>query len=75
MVWSQAKPLQCGYPATAPSVGDYLTVADTLPALEPGQGRYFVTAVSHLGETRYGRKSSSGVLTGRDAALLPGCVE
>jgi hypothetical protein len=71
--WSQAQPLQCGYPAIAPSVGDYLTVADTLPELEPGQGRYFVTAVTHQGETRYGRKSSGGVLTGRDPAVLPGC--
>ena len=23
--WSQLQPLACGYPATAPSVGDYLT--------------------------------------------------
>ena len=71
--WSQAQPLQCGFPATSPSVGDYLTVADTLPALKPGEGRYFVTAVTHLGETRYGRKSSGGVLTGRDPTLLSGC--
>ena len=28
--WSQAQPSQCGYPATPPSVGDYLTVEDTL---------------------------------------------
>ncbi len=72
---SKAKPLQCGYPATAPEVGDYLTVADTLPELKPGQGRYFVTAVTHQGETRYGRKSSGGVLSGRDPAVLPGCNE
>ena len=71
--WSQAQPLQCGYPAAAPTVGDHLTVADTLPELKPGQGRYFVTAVTHQGETRYGRKSSGGLLTGRDPALLPGC--
>ena len=73
--WSQTQPLQCGFPASAPSVGDYLIVDDTLPALEPGEGRYFVTAVTHQGETRYGRKSSGGVLTGRDPALLPGCGE
>ena len=73
--WSKVEPLQCGYPATVPAVGDYLTVADTLPALKPGEARYYVTAVTHQGETRYGRKSSGGVLTGRDPALLPGCVE
>jgi len=44
--WSQAQPLQCGYPATAPSVGDYLTVEDTLPTPSPGQGYYYVTAVN-----------------------------
>jgi hypothetical protein len=73
--WSKAQPLECGYPATAPSVGDYLTVEDTLPPLEPGQGRYYVTAVTHQGQMRYGRKSSGGVLTGRDPAVLPGCAE
>ncbi len=61
--------------AAAPAVGDYLTVADTLPELKLGQGCYFVTAVTHLSETRYGRKSSGGVLTGRDPAVLPECVE
>jgi hypothetical protein len=73
--WSQAQPLQCGYPASPPSVGDYLTVEDDLPALEPGQGRYYVTAVHHQGQTRYGRKSSGGVLSGRDPAVLPGCSD
>ena len=62
-------------PGYGSAVGDYLTVDDTLPELEPGQGRYFVTAVTHQGETRYGRKSSGGVLTGRDPAVLPACVE
>jgi hypothetical protein len=73
--WSQAQPLQCGYPATPPSVGDYLTVEDTLPPLELGQGRYYVTAVTHQGQTRYGRRSSGGVLSGRDPTLLPGCTD
>ena len=67
--------LQCGFPVSSPSAGDYLTVADTLPALEPGEGRYYVTAVTYQGDTRYGRKSSGGVLTGRDPELLPGCAE
>ncbi len=71
--WSQAQPLQCGYPATPPSVGDYLTVADPLPAPAPGTGRYYVTAVTHHGQPRYGRKSTNGVLSGRDPAVLPGC--
>ena len=71
--WSLAQPLQCGYPATAPNVGDYFTVADTLPDPVPGQGRYYVTAVNYQGQTRYGRKSSGGVLTGRDPAMLPVC--
>ena len=69
--WSQAQPLQCGYPTTAPSVGDYFTVADLLPDPAPGQGRYYVTAVTYQGDIRYGRTSSGGVLTGRDPAVLP----
>src|SRR6185295_5170108 len=62
--WSQAQPLQCAYPATPPSVGDYLEVPDPLPNPDPGHGRYYVTAVHHGGETRYGRKSTGGVLSG-----------
>ena len=73
--WSQVQPLQCGFPATSPSTGDYLTVADTLPALKQDQGRYYVTAVTHQGQARYGRKSSGGVLTGRDPGFLPACSE
>ena len=52
-----------------------LTVEDNLPALEPGQGRYYVTAVTNQGQRRYGRKSNSGALTGRDPALLPACAK
>ncbi len=66
--WSQAQPLQCGYPATPPSVGDYLTVADPLPDPAQGTGRYYVTAVTHQGQRRYGRKATNGVLSGRDPA-------
>jgi hypothetical protein len=73
--WSQSQPLQCGYPASPPTLGDYLTIGDNLPALEPGQGRYYVTAAHHQGQTRYGRKSSGGVLTGRDPTVLSGCGE
>ena len=71
--WSQAQPLQCGYPATAPDVGDYLTVADTVPTPAPGQGYYVITAANYMGQRRYGRKNMGGTLTGRDPAVLPVC--
>ena len=71
--WSEAQSLQCDFPATPPSVGDYLTVADPLPDPPIGSGRYYVTAVTYQGQTRYGRKSMGGVLSGRDPALLPAC--
>jgi len=73
--WSQLQPLQCGYPASPPSVGDYLTAADPLPTPSPGQGYYYVTAVNFMGERRYGRKRAGGVTSGRDPAVLPGCTE
>jgi hypothetical protein len=73
--WSQFQPLQCGYPALQPSVGDYLTVADPLPTPSPGNGYYYITAVNHMGETRHGRRRSGGVLSGRDPAVLPNCPE
>ena len=72
--WSQAQGLQCSYPAAAPSVGDYLTVADTLPTPSPGQGYYYFTSATYQGETRYGRRTSGGVKSGRDPAVLPGCA-
>ena len=34
-------------PVTPPSVGDYLTVADTLPTPAAGQGYYYVTAETY----------------------------
>lgn len=71
--WSQAQPLQCRFPEAAPSTGDYLTVADSWPTPPPGGGYYFVTAATYQGQTRYGRRSSGGVLTGRDPAVLPAC--
>ena len=70
----QAQPLQCDYPSAPPQVGDYLTVSDTLPDPAPGTGRYYVTAATHQGATRYGRKRSNGQTSGRDPALLPGCT-
>ena len=73
--WSKAQGLQCMYPNTPPNVGDYLTVLDTLPDPAPGTGRYYVTAVTHMGQRRYGRKAEGGQLSGRDPAVLPGCSE
>jgi hypothetical protein len=60
--------------AAAPHVGDYLTVADTGPTPVPGRGIYYVTAATYQGATRYGRKTTAGHLSGRDPAVLPGCV-
>ena len=40
------------YPSAAPQVGDYLTVADTVPTPAPGQGVYYVTAATYQGATR-----------------------
>jgi hypothetical protein len=73
--FTQAQPLQCGYPARPPSVGDYLTVADPLPNPAPGTGRYYVTAASYQGQRRYGRQRVRGVLSGRNPAKLPTCEQ
>jgi hypothetical protein len=73
--FTQAHPLQCGYPATPPHVGDYETVADTLPTPAPDSGYYYLTATTYQGQTRDGRKTSGGKLSGRDPALLPACVQ
>ena len=73
--FTQAHPLQCGYPATPPHVGDYETVSDTLPTPGPDSGYYYLTATTYQGQTRYGRKTSGGKLSGRDPALLPACVQ
>jgi hypothetical protein len=72
--FTQAHPLACDYPTAPPRVGDYLTVADTVPTPAPGHGVYYVTAATYRGATRYGRKTTAGHLTGRDPALLPACA-
>jgi hypothetical protein len=72
--FTQAQPLQCAYPLTAPHVGDFLTIADPLPDPTPGTGRYYITAATYQGQTRYGRKTTSSHLSGRDPSLLPACV-
>lgn len=73
--FAQAQPLQCNYPASPPQVGDYLTVVDPLPDPAVGTGRYYITAMTYQGQTRYGRKASGGKLSGRDPAVLPACVQ
>jgi hypothetical protein len=71
--FTHAHPLGCGYPASSPHVGDFLTVADTVPTPSPGQGVYYVTSATYQGATRYGRQQFNGHLSGRDPALLPAC--
>ncbi len=71
--WSQAQPLECGYPTAISAAGDFLAVADPLPDPDPGEGRYYVTAATYQGQRRYGRKAMGGVLSGRDPVLLPTC--
>ena len=65
--------MACHYPASPPSVGDYLTVADTSPPPPPGAANYTVTAVTYGAQRRYGRKLINGIMRGRDPALLPEC--
>jgi hypothetical protein len=71
--FTRAHPMQCHYPATPPSAGDYLTVLDTSPLPVPGNINYTVTAVAYGVEKRYGRRRIGGIMSGRDPALLPGC--
>ncbi len=73
--WSKVHGLQCRYPDAPPRPGDYLTVPDPLPNPEAGHGYYYVTAATYQGQTRYGRKRQGAVMSGRDPALLPACVQ
>jgi hypothetical protein len=72
---ADAQPLQCGFPAQPVQVGDRLTVADPLPNPATGEGYWYLTAVTSMGETRAGRRATGGILSGRDASALPECVE
>jgi hypothetical protein len=71
--FANAMPLACDYPTSPPSVGDYLSVSDSVPTPPIGQGIYYVTAATYQGATRYGRQTINGQLTGRDPASLPVC--
>lgn len=71
--FGRAKPVQCAYPKTPATAGDYLTVPDTSPLPSPGEANYSVTAVTYGTDRRYGRKRIGGVMSGRDPALLPAC--
>ena len=54
---------------------DYLSVADPLPDPAPGTGRYYLTAATYQGATRYGRQQINGHMSGRDPAVLPACAQ
>jgi len=74
-VWRRGRhtlPTRLATIGTLATVGDFLTVADPLPTPSPGHGYYYVTAVNFMGERRYGRRSTGGVLSERDPAVLPG---
>jgi|GEM_PF-6097456 len=73
--FTQAQPMACGYPASPPAVGDFLTVADTSPTPLVGQANYIVTAVTHGSERRFGRQLVGPTMTGRNPAPLPACVQ
>lgn len=69
-----AHPMACNVPGDhAPQMGEYITIPDTSPLPTAGAASYIVTAVTHGGQKRYGRKRIAGVLSGRDPALLPAC--
>ena len=56
-------------------IRNYLTATDTLPTPEADTGYYYVTSVTSQGQTRYGRQTKNGKLSGRDPALLPACSQ
>ena len=70
--WSQAAPLVC-MAATAPTPGQIVTVADTLPDPTPGHARYYVMASQSGTHRRLGRQYVSGAFSARDPTALPVC--
>ena len=71
--FSQAQPMACHYPASAPAPGDYMEVPDSSPTPAPGTANYSVTAVTNGTQRRYGRKRTGAVVGGGNSALLPNC--
>jgi len=71
--FTQSHPMSCSYPASAPVIGDFLTVADTSPTPPLGHANYIVVAVTHGTDRRYGRQLTGSTMTGRNPALLPVC--
>ncbi len=72
--WSQAQPLACTA-ATNPAPGQLVTVADTLPDPEVGQGRYYITASQSGAQRRLGRQFVGGAFVARDPSALPVCAQ
>ena len=70
--WSQATAVSCPA-ATNPVAGQSITVADTRPAPNPGEARYFVVATQSGSERRLGRQYVDGAFSARDPAALPVC--
>lgn len=72
---SLARPMQCGYPETAPRAGDIETISATVPTPAAGSANYVLTSVSFEGATRVGRRTNTaGVLVARDPSVLPPCA-
>ena len=69
----QALPLACDV-AAGTVVGDRVEVPDPLPDPPPGQGRYYLTAVTSGLERRAGRERMAGILVGRSVTGLLTCA-
>jgi hypothetical protein len=70
--WSQAQPLTCEAAAN-PVPGQLVSVPDTLPDPDVGEGRYYLVA-SHSGaDRRLGRQFVNGAFSARVPTGLPVC--
>jgi len=70
----QAEALDCTVPdGRVPIPGEILAVPDTTPIPLVGEVTYFLVAANHQGQRRAGRKSTAGILQGRDSSRLPAC--
>ena len=71
--FTSAVPVDCAVPDVgSPAPGDYLSILDPL---NPAKGKveYAIVGVEHGGRQRFGRQSSSGILTGREPSLFSSC--